>query len=108
MTTSTKRPLPAHLQDVTALASLLERMEREPLRASAAQFRDLARRLSLLLDSAEPGAELDAMLQAFPATAELYENLRYASAGLCRAPLERSLNAELAATRAINRARLGH
>jgi hypothetical protein len=35
----------------------------------------------------------------------LYENLRYSAAGLCRAPLETALNAELAATAAIARAR---
>jgi hypothetical protein len=37
----------------------------------------------------------------------LYENLRYAHAGLCRAPLETALNAELAASAAIDRARQG-
>ncbi len=108
MATPTRHPSPAHLQDLAALAGLLERMEHQPLRASAAQYRDVARRVSTLLDTATAGAELDTVLQAFPATAELYENLRYAHAGLCRAPLERALNTELAATAAINRARRGH
>ena len=58
-----------------------------------------------LLDGLAPGASLDALLENFPAAAALYENQRYAQAGLCRSPLETSLNTELEARKVIDRAR---
>lgn len=63
------------------MAGLLERLESQPLGASAAQFRDVARLLNTLLSEAAPGAELDALLVASPTLAELYENQHYAQAG---------------------------
>jgi hypothetical protein len=48
---------------------------------------------------------LQALLAVAPATAEIYENLRCAHAGLCLAPLDRATAAEQAATAAIERAR---
>ncbi len=86
------------------MASLIERLERQPLRASAAQYRGVAQLLDTLLAQAAPGAELDALLGASPALAELYENQHYAQAGLCRSPLEAGLNAELAAAAALRHA----
>jgi hypothetical protein len=50
-------------------------------------------------------AELDAVLARVPAAAELYENLNYQHAGLCRSPLDASLAAEAAARAAIDKAR---
>jgi hypothetical protein len=47
------------------------------------------------------------VLRAFPAAAELYENVQYAHAGLCRQPLEAALNAELLTRAAIARVRGG-
>jgi hypothetical protein len=107
MQTDTRHPLPARLHSLAAMAGLLERLEHQPLSASAAQYRGVARQLTALLSAAEPDSHLDALLAAAPGTAELYENLRYAHAGLCRAPLETALNAELAASAAIDRARQG-
>lgn len=104
---STPLRLPAHLQDVAMLAGLLERLERQPLRASAAQYRQVAQHLSGLLAKVADDSELEPLLRASPAASALYENMRYAQAGLCRAPLEQALNAELAAAAAISRARLG-
>jgi hypothetical protein len=97
--------LPASLHSLASLAGLLERLERQPRHASPEQYRDVARRVSQLLAEAEPGPDLQTLLGAAPATAELYENLRYDIAGLVRAPLEASLNAEMAASAAISRAR---
>jgi len=96
--------LPASLHVLAAMAALLERLEREPRQASAAQYRGVAQQVSQLLAEAEPGAMLDALLAVAPATTELYENLQYTHAGLCRSPLEAGLNAELAASAAITRA----
>ena len=50
----------------------------------------------------QPG--LSALLDAFASAAELYENLNYRHAGLCRSPLELSLAAEQQARQAIERA----
>ena len=103
------RPLqiPAQLQTLAAMAALLERLENQPLSASPEQYRGVIDQVSTLLGEAEPGMHLDALLNAAPATAALYENLNYAHAGLCRSPLEAALNAELAAGAAIARARQG-
>jgi hypothetical protein len=105
MQTQSRHPLPSRLHSLAAMASLLERLEHAPLQASAAQYRSVVQRVTTLLDEAEPDMHLDALLGAAPATATLYENLRYAHAGLCRAPLEQALNAELAAAAAIDQAR---
>ena len=88
------------------MAGLLERLEHQRNGASAAQYRSVASQVSRLLAQAEPDGLLHALLNAAPASAELYENMRYDLAGLCRAPLEIALNAELAATAAIAKARL--
>ncbi len=105
MSTDTRLPLPARLHSLATLAGLLERLEHQPSSASAEQYRAVARQVSSLLDGAVVDEHLRAILAAAPATAELYENLRYGVAGLCRSPLERALNAELAATAAIAAAR---
>ena len=105
MEAQTRHPLPARLHSLAAMAGLLERLDGQPRHASPEQYRSVARHVASLLAQAEPDAHLQALLTAAPATAELYENLRYELAGLCRAPLEKALNAELAAAAAITRAR---
>lgn len=102
-----KRPSsPADLTVAFMLARLLQRME-----ASAAvdsrQYRSVVNHLAAELDKLPLDPRLDALLEAHPAAAELYENLNYAHAGLCRTPLEASLNSELLAAQAIARA-TGH
>ena len=87
------------------MAGLLQRLEQQPRSASPEQYRAVVRQLSELLAAAEPDPQLHALLAAVPAAAELYENLRYEHAGLCLAPLDTALSAELAATAAIARAR---
>lgn len=104
MVAATPLRLPAELQALAAMALLLERLENRPRGASAEQYREVVRQLERLLLEAEPGPALDALLERLPATAELYENLRYAHAGLCRSPLAEALEAELAATSAIEAA----
>jgi hypothetical protein len=105
MSTQTHHPLPARLHSLAAMSGLLERLERTPSSASADQYRSVARQVSALLAQAEPDEHLHRLLDIAPAAAELYENLRYDIAGLCRAPLERALNAELQASAAIASAR---
>ncbi len=105
MSTQTRHALPARLHTLAAMASLLERLEQAPTTASAEQYRGVVQQVSRLLAEVEPDEHLHLLLNAAPHTAQLYENLRYEIAGLCRAPLETALNAELAATAAIAAAR---
>ena len=94
----------AQLQTLAALAQLLERLDRSAERVDAGQYRGVALRLAELLAQAAPGPLLDRLLGAFPSAAEVYENVRYEHAGLCRTPLEMALNTELQARAAIDRA----
>ena len=96
--------IPAHLEVILTLSSLLERLETSPTPFNAAQYRAIAQNLATELSLVKVDADLMALLNAFPAAAELYENVRYAHAGLCRAPLEQSLNSEMAARAAIDHA----
>ncbi|MCR5883152.1 hypothetical protein LRS03_09915 [Rhizobacter sp. J219] len=91
------RTLPESFRVLLTLAQLLERMERRLVPMAADQYRSVVDHLSKELADVPPGDDLDFLLQAFPATAELYENLQYAHAGLCRSPLDASLQAELQA-----------
>lgn len=97
--------LPSALHALAAMALLLEKLEHQPREASPGQYRQVAMQVQQLLAEAVPGPALDQLLQAMPATAQLYENLHYAQAGLCRAPLQPALDAELAAAAALRRAR---
>lgn len=91
------RTLPESFRVLLTLAQLLERIERKLVPMAADQYRSVVDHLSKELADVPPGEDLDFLLQAFPATAELYENLQYAHAGLCRSPLDASLQAELQA-----------
>jgi hypothetical protein len=97
-------PLPAELRTLVTLAQLLQRLEASAVAVAPEQYRSVARRLAEELSRAPAGEALDAVLATFAAAAELYENLNYQHAGLCRSPLEPSLNAELAARQALQRA----
>ena len=96
--------IPERLKDVAILSRLLETLERSREPVSPDQYRAVVVRLSAALQAAEPGSALDALLGLFPSAAELYENLHYAQAGLCRSPLEMSLNAERMAVAACRSA----
>jgi len=92
----TSTQVPTDLRPLAAMGLLLERLERLPRSATAAQYRDVVTKIQELLRQATPGIALDALLAALPATAEVYENLQYAHAGLCRSHLDSALKAELA------------
>lgn len=108
MNTPALRPvtLPAEFTVVVALAKLFQKLEAAPEAVAPSQYRAVAERLAQALREAPAGEALDALLRAFPAAAELYENVQYAHAGLCRQPLEAALNAELLAREAIARSAL--
>jgi len=91
------------LTDAVLMAQLLERMERSG-RPDADQYRMVVRRLAAELSRVQDVATLDALLEAHPAAAQVYENLNYQHAGLCRSLLDASLAAEISARTAIARA----
>ncbi len=60
----------------------------------ANQYQVVVSRLAEALQDAAPDATLRAVLDTHPAAAEVYENLNYRYAGLCRSPLDAALDAE--------------
>ncbi len=92
-------------KNLVALAARLERLERSPEAVDPDQFRDVVERLKAELADAQPGAYLDSVLATFPHTAELYENMNYEHAGLCRSDLDAALKGEIQAREAIAAAR---
>ena len=95
----------AHLSVTFRLASLLERLEHSTVPVGAAQYRSIVGHLSCELGQVSGERDLTVLLDRFPATAELYENLHYDQAGLCRSDLEAATRAELATQRVIAQAR---
>ena len=88
-------------RNLVVLARVLERLERSCVPVDAEQYRAVVNHLSSELANVPHDAALEAVLETFPATAELYENIHYAHAGLCRSPLEPALSAELGARSVI-------
>lgn len=96
--------IPARLTVVVTLAKLLQRLELSEVPVDPQQYRSVVQRLSEAFEGVPSDMALDAVLGVCPAAAELYENLQYRHAGLCRSPLEASLNSELQARDVIDRA----
>jgi hypothetical protein len=92
-------------KNLVMLARMLERLDRSGEAVDPQQYRGVVEHLSDMLRDLPRNAGLEAVLQASPSTAELYENLQYQHAGLCRSPLEPALQAEIAARAAIENAR---
>jgi hypothetical protein len=88
----------SHLRNVVALADLLECVETGSAHASASGYRLLVQRLQVALGKDLPADALLAILDRYPATSKVYENMHYEHSGLFRAPLERSVSSELIAT----------
>ncbi|MDB5868384.1 MAG: hypothetical protein JWP96_716 [Polaromonas sp.] len=86
------------------LAELLERMERSAAPVGAEQYRSVVQHLVHELGDIEQGQALGALLDTHPAAAELYENVNYQYAGLCRSALDASLAAERQAKEVLDRA----
>ena len=86
------------------LAELLERLEHSAQPVAAGQYRSVVLHLIDELADVQPGMALRALLDTHPAAAELYENVNYQYAGLCRSALDASVAAESQALQAIQRA----
>jgi hypothetical protein len=103
MAASSTEPLYARLETLIALARLLERVEASTRAVGAGQYRSLVRQIESLLSAPLPAPALRAILDAHPATAEIWENLHYATSGLSRASLDRSVATESLATQLLQR-----
>ena len=104
MNATKPKPSRADLTVIHTLAELLERLEHSRVPVGAAQYQSVVSHLVDEFAVVEPDVRLRALLDTHPAAAELYENLNYRHAGLCRSPLDASLSAELGARDAIARA----
>jgi hypothetical protein len=107
MTSVIKLTVPSELLSLGRLAHLLQALEGQTRAADPQQYRHLVAKLGEELDRHQAHDDLPRVLDHFPAAAELYENLQYAHAGLCRAPLEVALGTELAARELLARVRQG-
>ena len=103
MAAPSTEPLHTRLETLIALARLLERVEASPAAIGASQYRALVRRIQQALGAPLPGPALQTILNAHPATAEIYENLHYESSGLSRSSLDRSVTTEMLATQLIHK-----
>ncbi|MDO8451035.1 MAG: hypothetical protein Q7T10_19760 [Rhodoferax sp.] len=100
------KPLPSkvNLGVTHVLADLLERLEHSTVPVGPEQYRSVVMHLVNEFGDVPSGAALGALLDNYPAAAELYENVNYEVAGLCRSSLELSLAAERQAKAVIERA----
>jgi hypothetical protein len=96
-------PLTTHRNLVT-LVQLLRKVERSSVPVDADQYRSVIGQITAALRDHPHDTALESLLAAMPELAELYENLNYEHAGLCRAPLEASVHAEQLARAALARA----
>ena len=96
------------IENLVAMARLLERVDADPALVGAGQYQALVRKVQSLLEDPElPDAALRAILGASGACATLYENLHYDRSGLSQSPLDAAVASEAAAVDAIRKARLG-
>ena len=103
MTAPRTDSLNARLETLIALARLLERVEASPIAVGADQYRALVGQIKIALAAPVPAAALEAILNAHPATGEIYENMNYEISGLSRSPLERSVGTEMLATQLLHK-----
>lgn len=98
---------PTQNRTLVALAQVLHKLEFGGQSVDPGQYRSVVQHLVTELEAHAGEAGVEAVLEAAPSVAELYENLQYAHAGLCRSPLEAAVKAEKEALAAIAKARTG-
>ncbi len=104
MNTTHTIPSTSNLTVTHVLAELLERLEHSAKPLGAEQYRSVVLHLVDELHDVQSDAALHALLDSHPAAAEVYENVNYQYAGLCRSPLDRAFGAEQQARQVIERA----
>ena len=96
------------IENLIAMAQLLERVDAQPTQVGAAQYRNLVQTVAQLLDDGEiPEDARHAVLRASPACATIYENLHYDRSGLSQSSLDAAVAAEMAAADLLARLRAG-
>ena len=101
---ATKSQSPKNSLTVThVLAELLERLERSTQPVAAGQYLSVVLHLIDEFAGVESSLALRALLDTHPAASELYENINYRHAGLCRTALDAATAAESEARQAISR-----
>ena len=98
-----KLAVPAELLSLVRLAQLLQALEGQGHAADPHQYQLLVQKLGAELHEQQGHEMLAGLLDHFPAAGEVYENLQYGHAGLCRMPLEVSLTSELATRELLGR-----
>ena len=86
-----------------ALAHLLERIDRSGDPIDAAQYQIVVSQLKKALSASLPDAALTALLNTYPSTAELYENMHYERSGLSRSSLDSAVSAEVQAAKLLGK-----
>lgn len=87
------------IENLIAMAQLLERVDANPTIVGAQQYLNLVNTVKALLGEDDlPDDALRAVLRACPATAMLYENMHYDRSGLSQSPLDSAVSSEMAAT----------
>lgn len=107
MSSVIKLAVPAELLPFVRLAQLLQALEGQGHAADPHQYQLLVGKVGAELREHQGHPALAGLLDHLPAAAEVYENLQYAHAGLCRAPLELSLGSELATRELLSRVSKG-
>ena len=86
------------IENLIALAQLLERVDANPTLVGAQQYQNLVNTVKALLSEDDlPEDALRAVLRACPASATLYENMHYDRSGLSQSPLDAAVASEMAA-----------
>ena len=90
------------IENLIAMAQLLERVDANPTLVGAQQYRNLVTTVTgLLAEDDLPDDALRAVLRACPASALLYENMHYDRSGLSQSPLDAAVASEMAASELI-------
>lgn len=103
MQPTTRIEIPPRLVTLFTLAQLLERFDRSST-VDATQYQSIVQKLIIELKRIETDETLKRLMDVFPALSELYENLTYEAAGLCRSNLEASVQSEAAARAVLEKA----
>jgi hypothetical protein len=85
------------IENLIAMAQLLERVDANPTIVGAQQYLNLVNTVKTLLSEYLPEDALRAVLRACPASATLYENMHYDRSGLSQSPLDAAVASELSA-----------
>src|ERR1700709_2416774 len=89
------------IENLIAMAQLLERVDANPTIVGAQQYLNLVNTVKTLLEDDVPEDALRAILRACPASATLYENMHYDRSGLSQSPLDSAVASEMAASELI-------